>query len=209
MNTEYKFRAWDENHKHMAHQGTPDLETLQSFLHHYSNAILMLNTGKKDKKGKEIYDRDLLKVKWGLLFQPKIYEVYFSKDSGGFVIAMENESGEFDEVYLTRVVAQRYCEIVGNIYESDFYCQREEECKPKCLTQCDHCKEYYKPLTETRLTGIGLKRNSYIVYCGGSESKYLTIGKKYRLTCEPYRDRVCIINDKGVRMNCKHKHFNK
>ena len=27
-----------------------------------------------------------------------------------------------------------------------FYCQREIECNPKCEIQCDHCKEYYKPL---------------------------------------------------------------
>jgi hypothetical protein len=26
------------------------------------------------------------------------------------------------------------------------YCQRKIEGKSKCKTQCDHCKEYYKPL---------------------------------------------------------------
>ena len=118
MNTEYKFRAYNEKNKHMAYQGTPDLETLQSFIHHYGSDILMLNTGKKDKKGKEIYDRDLLKVKWSFTSKHQIHEVYYSKHAGGFVITMENISGKFDEVYLTRVVSQRYCEIVGNVYEN-------------------------------------------------------------------------------------------
>lgn len=27
-----------------------------------------------------------------------------------------------------------------------FYCQREIEGESKCAEQCDHCKEYYKPL---------------------------------------------------------------
>ncbi len=34
---EIKFRAWDEAQKHMAYQGTPDLETIQSFMHHFGN----------------------------------------------------------------------------------------------------------------------------------------------------------------------------
>lgn len=27
-----------------------------------------------------------------------------------------------------------------------FYCQSDIECKRKCKIQCEHCKEYYKPL---------------------------------------------------------------
>ena len=27
-----------------------------------------------------------------------------------------------------------------------FHCQREIEGESKCTHQCDHCKEYYKPL---------------------------------------------------------------
>jgi hypothetical protein len=29
-----------------------------------------------------------------------------------------------------------------------FYCQREEEWESKCINQCEHCGEYYKPLEE-------------------------------------------------------------
>ena len=31
----FKFRAWYEKEKYMAIQGTPDLETLQSFMFHF------------------------------------------------------------------------------------------------------------------------------------------------------------------------------
>lgn len=57
------------------------------------------------------------------------------------------------------------------------------------------------------LNDIGLKRLDYIVYIGGSESKHLTKYKSYRLTCKPYRNRVCVINDNGVRMCCNQSYF--
>ncbi len=32
--------------------------------------------------------------------------------------------------------------------DRSFYCQRDIEGGPQCETQCDHCKEYYKPLEQ-------------------------------------------------------------
>jgi len=52
-----------------------------------------------------------------------------------------------------------------------------------------------------------LNRNDFIKYESGSTSKYLTEGNKYRLTCEPYKNRVCIINDGGKRMNTNVLYF--
>jgi len=57
------------------------------------------------------------------------------------------------------------------------------------------------------LNDIGLKRNDYVIYIGGSESKLLTKGKEYRLTSPPYRDRIRIINDKGTATNCRQVNF--
>jgi len=52
-----------------------------------------------------------------------------------------------------------------------------------------------------------LDRNDFVEYIGGSDSKYLTNGEKYRLTGKPYRNRVCIINDGGNRMNTNVRYF--
>jgi uncharacterized phage protein (TIGR01671 family) len=56
-----KFRSWDDKQKHMAIQGTPDLETLTSFMHHYSDSkFIMQSTGILDKNGVEIFEDDFL-----------------------------------------------------------------------------------------------------------------------------------------------------
>lgn len=62
MAREIKFRAWDESQKYMAYQGTPDLETIQSFMHHFGDKQLQQYTGLKDKNGKEVYEWDILKT---------------------------------------------------------------------------------------------------------------------------------------------------
>lgn len=56
-----------------------------------------------------------------------------------------------------------------------------------------------------------LKRGEYAIYKGDSRgdttSKHLRVGKKYRLTCSPYRQYIAIINDNGKRMITKARYF--
>ena len=55
---------------------------------------------------------------------------------------------------------------------------------------------------------LKLKKNDYIEYIGGTNSKYLTIGEKYRLTSEAFHGRVAIINDAGKRVVLRPHFFN-
>ncbi len=57
------------------------------------------------------------------------------------------------------------------------------------------------------LTDIGLKRGDYVRFIGGSNSQFLMKGNNYRLTSEPFRDRVCIQAENGKRMNMKQNYF--
>jgi hypothetical protein len=56
--SDYQFRAWTG--EYMVYQGEPDLETLQSFMHHYGGDKLMLRSPWKDSGGRYIFDGDIL-----------------------------------------------------------------------------------------------------------------------------------------------------
>jgi hypothetical protein len=48
---------------------------------------------------------------------------------------------------LTEALDTILSEVKNNVSRS-FYCQREIEGRSKCTNQCEHCKEYYKPLEQ-------------------------------------------------------------
>lgn len=102
MQREIKFRAWDKNHKYMAYQGTPDLETIQSFIHHFGDKKLMQFTGLRDNNGTKIFEGDL--VEWP---DGKIERVKF--DYGKFTIGCD-----FGDPALYSALVK----IVGNVYET-------------------------------------------------------------------------------------------
>jgi uncharacterized phage protein (TIGR01671 family) len=60
-----QLRAWDESQNYMAYQGAPDLETLQSFIHHFGDKELMLCSLIKDRNGKDIYADDIVRCGYG------------------------------------------------------------------------------------------------------------------------------------------------
>lgn len=106
-----KFRAWVENQNYMAVQGTPDLETLSSFMHHYSDSKnLMQFTGSVDNKGKEIYEGDIVKLSDAFFprFRQIIFDYYGSWYIGDLGIS-------FGQIKANGFVD---CEVIGNIFEN-------------------------------------------------------------------------------------------
>jgi hypothetical protein len=81
------------------------------------------------------------------------------------------------------------------------------------LKALDIVEEYHKQLNLSNVRQLreqlspDLDRNDYIEYVGGSDSKYLTKGNKYRLTRKPNRNKICIINDGGKRMFTNARYF--
>jgi uncharacterized phage protein (TIGR01671 family) len=109
---EIKFRAWDESQKHMAYQGTPDLETLQSFIHHYGDQVLMQFTGLTDSTGRDIYEGDLIRYdgKNHWILQVEFKNAYV----GGWVLT--HPSTEKWVSLSARKTEQ--INVIGNVYEN-------------------------------------------------------------------------------------------
>lgn len=120
MEREIKFRAWNGAYNYMAYQGTPDLETLQSFMHHYGDQHLMQFTGLKDKKGVEIYEGDIISdlvESDGELIQSKC-QVYFDEMTGQFMLDCSAKQDLSFGTSLFQELEDFEYEIIGNIYDN-------------------------------------------------------------------------------------------
>ena len=126
---EIKFRSWIDSTlgDYMAVQGEPDLETLGSFMHHYSDCKnLMQYTGLKDKNEKEIYEGDIVSVEYGKGI------VEYSEKQTMFIINWieDNESYNESLAYNPRNYiygkTRKDIKIIGNIYENPELLQSSE-----------------------------------------------------------------------------------
>ena len=111
MNREIKFRAWVESTlgDYMAIQGTPDLETLESFMYHYSDCKnLMQFTGLLDKNGREIYEGDINSYGYVIKYCEKkaLFGEYGTRDKKNYDVLMSYPMNSIDMI------------ILGNIYEN-------------------------------------------------------------------------------------------
>jgi uncharacterized phage protein (TIGR01671 family) len=111
MKREIKFRTFQNNK--MIYQGSPDLETLESFIFHWGCCDLMQFTGLTDRNGKEIYEGDIVRPfhdDKGLY--AKI--VYFDSVMA-FKIATPDKT---TKKTITWKYFKEEIEVVGNIYEN-------------------------------------------------------------------------------------------
>ena len=127
---EIKFRAWNGAYNYMAYQGAPDLETIQSFMHHYSDQHLMQGTGVFDKKGKEFFELDIVTytVSCGnghahVSIDKKgryIFHALILFENGAFIAKQVRRDGKLTYGFPLSVLKKEV--IVGNFYERPEVC---------------------------------------------------------------------------------------
>lgn len=112
------FRAWISSQNYMAIQGTPDLETLQSFMFHYGNEEnIMQFTGLSDKNGSKIFEGDIVTYKrsvgnWTGQTMTTTHKIIFTEEVNAFVMDYGSSY-----IKLRKHWGYEY-EVIGNIYEN-------------------------------------------------------------------------------------------
>lgn len=102
MTREIKFRAWDKKDK----LWVAGFNIPQSGINtEWGDKVLMQFTGLKDKNGKEIYEGDIVKLKYG-----PPYEVKYSQKDAMFILTTTNSVG------LGMDLVDK--EIIGNVWEN-------------------------------------------------------------------------------------------
>ena len=132
MNRELKFRAWDSiTKKWLFGYEYPNLggfsmkgevmlfgEYSRFFesipIEDWDKIILMQYTGLKDKNGKEVYEGDVIRQSSDLCI--------IESCVGGFdcqmLVELKNGGTLRGSVYNFSFLSEKYCEIIGNIYEN-------------------------------------------------------------------------------------------
>ncbi|OIR59783.1 hypothetical protein BLL41_18220 [Bacillus sp. FMQ74] len=115
---EIKFRSWIKDKKEMLYEFTLTQPTVS----HCKSNILMQYTGLKDKKGKEIYEEDIIQTSY-MKMRGCAYRCVFSAEFGGYLfdpfvigdkdaplLGIEEFAQQWEEV--------KHGEVIGNIYEN-------------------------------------------------------------------------------------------
>ena len=124
MNDRFKFRIWDKKLKKLAKWGDNPYHNMEIMNYicvnnpvtdwKHEDYILMQCTGRKDKNGKLIYEKDIIRF-------------YFDNDEIIAVIEWDNDECRFylnttdffKDKYVTdyEIVKQEEYEVIGNIYQ--------------------------------------------------------------------------------------------
>lgn len=134
---EIKFRAWNKIDKKMFTVDEISWDKNGMFLGEYvfggckgtihlKHCELMQYAGQKDKDGKEIYERDIIKTDYNDVYDFAYYQVVWSENEGAWdtkCLALHHKENGFKDIsrggYCTGYFSTfKNIELIGNIYEN-------------------------------------------------------------------------------------------
>jgi len=131
---EIKFRAWDKKNKAMFYpQELIQLDRV--YVGYFDDSgcpkvnediILMQYTGLKDKNGKEIYEKDIIKVKNIASEEEATGFIQFNSRRGYYEIVFDNSPAGI-EAFEYYTYSSWEIEVIGNIYENPEFLKKGEQ----------------------------------------------------------------------------------
>lgn len=123
-----KFRVWDKEEKtmidwidlDMSKDGGEDdfivFEPTSPVKSAITNPILMQSTGLKDKNGVEIYEGDIVELKYPYDKRIKTKgSIVWDENKACFGISMEETTEQYE---LYRITAENYLTVIGNLHQN-------------------------------------------------------------------------------------------
>lgn len=118
MKIEKLFRAWDESQKYMAYQGSPDIETLQSFMHHFGDNELMIYTGQNDINQKKLFEDDILLVESNIFVKEGKFRICFFDGYFVAVNVLFKDLENANKWNIDFLVKHGKAKLIGNIHQN-------------------------------------------------------------------------------------------
>ena len=113
-------RAYDKEQDYIAYQGSPDLESLVSFVYHFGGYEISQFIGISDKNGTNIYSNDIIRLTtyfdfYSDIIRTTICEVYYNEKQCRFLLK-DPQDPNFS-FPLNSHNSEKY-EIIGNKYKN-------------------------------------------------------------------------------------------
>ena len=113
-------RAYDRKQDYIAYQGTQDLESLSSFIHHFGDCEISQFVGISDKNGTKIFSNDIIRLTsyfgfYSDIIKISICEVYYNEKQCRFLLKDSLDSTL--TIPLNSRNSENY-EIIGNFYKN-------------------------------------------------------------------------------------------